>query len=90
MFLLRNKTDISIFQMKKAPYLLLCAHALFPFLQDEAHHFQHLIFFSSSENRLSLVIICIKCQTLFSGIHKETNSKYHLLKFLPSILSVNI
>ena len=25
MFLLRNKKDISIFRMKKAPYLLLCA-----------------------------------------------------------------
>ena len=24
MFLLRNKKDISIFQMKKAPYLFLC------------------------------------------------------------------
>ena len=24
MFLLRNKKDISIFRMKKAPYLLLC------------------------------------------------------------------
>ena len=27
MFLLRNKKDISIFWMKKAPYLLLCCHA---------------------------------------------------------------
>ena len=26
MFLLRNKKDISIFQMKKAPYLLLCLY----------------------------------------------------------------
>ena len=33
--------------------------------------------------------ICIKCQSLFSGKNKKNISKCRLLKFLPSILSVN-
>ena len=84
MFLLRNMKDIGIFQMKKAPYLLLC-FSLYRSLgkcKRQQHDYIFLIFprkkaLKSNENE----IICTKCQSLFSGKIKDISKR--LLKFYP-------
>ena len=81
MFLLRNKKDISIFRMKKAPYLLLCVMLSPDFAQ-------RVVNVNKSSDRLIVAFIACTCDDMrLLVIHLcNVNVIFSSLKMLISML----